>query len=236
MPKHPVAQALITAAKCPLAAPSANRFGRISPTTAQAVIDELGDRIRFILDGGTCEIGLESTIVGFDPDHGIEVLRPGGTSVESLEHALGTPLIRKTRSSSEVRPEIRSPGMLESHYAPKKQLILLPKKVSELNQNDVQTLMDSQHVSPQSSVGLILMSGHPVESATHFNQLSGHPVHCRTLSLSGDLKEAAHSLFGEMRYLDASDAELIFAEPCNSQLGIGYAISDRLKRASARRT
>lgn len=117
-PNHPIAQALIRKADRPLAAPSANRSGSISPTTAQHVRESLGARVDLILDGGPCPVGLESTIVKVDGDHAV-LLRPGGVARENIERVTGAPL--KIQKSSD-RPE--APGMLASHYAPNAKLRL----------------------------------------------------------------------------------------------------------------
>jgi L-threonylcarbamoyladenylate synthase len=107
-PRHPVARALV-AAVGPLAAPSANRFGRISPTSAADVVAELGDRVELVVDGGPCAVGLESTIVAVGEDGELTLLRPGGVAVEARPGG----------------PEVRAPGMLPSHYAPHKPLVFL---------------------------------------------------------------------------------------------------------------
>jgi L-threonylcarbamoyladenylate synthase len=111
VPAHPLARALLEAFGGPVAAPSANRSGQVSPTTAAHVVQALGGRIAAILDGGACPVGLESTIVGFDGDHPV-LLRPGGLTIEAIEQAIG----------SEVRfnlgDAITAPGQLASHYAP----------------------------------------------------------------------------------------------------------------------
>ncbi|MDO8605405.1 MAG: L-threonylcarbamoyladenylate synthase [Phaeospirillum sp.] len=113
MPDHPVALALISAAGRPLAAPSANRSGAVSPTTARHVAQCLGGRVAMILDGGPCRVGVESTVIDLSGDRPA-LLRPGGVAVEALEAALGGPLSRPTDSPDAPR----SPGQLESHYAP----------------------------------------------------------------------------------------------------------------------
>lgn len=111
VPDHPVAQGLLGAFGGPVAAPSANPSGRVSPTCAEHVLDGMGDRIAAVVDGGPCPVGLESTIVGFDPKP--VLLRPGGLPVEAIEACLGAPLAtRKTEG------EITAPGQLSSHYAP----------------------------------------------------------------------------------------------------------------------
>ncbi|MBL7984887.1 MAG: threonylcarbamoyl-AMP synthase, partial [Flavobacteriales bacterium] len=117
MPAHPMALELLRSLDFPLAAPSANPFGYISPTTAQHVGDQLGERIPYILDGGPCAVGVESTIIGWE--EGLPVLyRPGGLPLEAIEQVIGS-----------VRPQVKhvlpaAPGMIESHYAPRKPLFV----------------------------------------------------------------------------------------------------------------
>ena len=117
VPAHPLAQKLLEAACLPVAAPSANPSGRISPSTAQHVLDSLSGRIAAVLDGGPCEVGLESTIVGFDPAP--VLLRPGGLPVEALEAALGGAIAVRQASA-----DVTAPGQLSSHYAPNAQMRL----------------------------------------------------------------------------------------------------------------
>ena len=115
MPAHAMTQALLNELDFPLAAPSANPFGYVSPTTAQHVSDQLGDRIPYILDGGPCTVGVESTIVGWEADRWV-LYRPGGIAVERIEEVVG----RVAVAQQKVLPA--APGMLESHYAPHKPL------------------------------------------------------------------------------------------------------------------
>ncbi|MBC7950876.1 MAG: threonylcarbamoyl-AMP synthase [Rhodospirillaceae bacterium] len=114
MPDHPVARALIRAAGRPIAAPSANRSGAVSPTLAEHVAESLGARVGLILDGGPCRVGVESTVLDLSGERPA-LLRPGGVPAEALEQALGTTLIRPTDHADAPK----SPGMLASHYAPK---------------------------------------------------------------------------------------------------------------------
>ncbi len=228
MPSHPVAQALIRAAGAPLAAPSANRFGRISPTTAGAVLEELGDRIDVILDGGPCSVGLESTIVapdGVPGGGGWRLLRPGGTPAEEIERVLDAPLRRETDAA---RPE--APGQLESHYAPGKPLRVLAAPVAALDAANSGTAL-AAILRGHTRVGLLLMSRD--DSATARLGALGVTAEAIVLSPTGDLAEAAAALFSALRRLDASPATLLLAEPPASDRGLGYAIADRLRRASA---
>jgi len=121
VPSHPVARALLDAARVPVAAPSANRSGEVSPTTAQHVAESLGDRVQLILDGGPSTLGLESTIVGLFEERPL-LLRPGAIAREDIEAVIG-PLGAGAKGAA------RAPGMLESHYAPTKPLRLNAKEV-----------------------------------------------------------------------------------------------------------
>jgi L-threonylcarbamoyladenylate synthase len=224
MPKHSVAQALLALTNTPLAAPSANRFGRISPTTAEAVAEELGDRIDLIIDGGPCEVGVESTVISVHPAGELTLLRPGGISATEIARVAGVALT----ANSSTGPHA-SPGMLESHYAPGKALKLLSTPVELLGEEDVATLA----IPRGASVGLLVMSGNADDAATQFARMSGCSVNAISLSANGDTREMAHSLFAALRTLDASEASLLIAERCQTEEGLGHAINDRLKRASS---
>ncbi len=203
-PAHPVALELLQRIPFPLAAPSANPFGYISPTTAQHVYDQLQDVIPYILDGGPCRIGVESTIVGWE-DEGVFIYRLGGLSLEELRKV--APQIQlKINSSSDPK----APGMLASHYAPRKKFLL--GNIEEL---------------------LRLQTGNKVGVLNFQNAIgqSDHVIEREILSPQGDLFEAAAGLFAAMRRLDAGDAELIIAEPV-PDVSIGRAINDRLRRAA----
>ena len=208
-PAHPVAQALLEAAG-PLAAPSANRFGRVSPTSAADVAAELAGRgVAFVVDGGPCAIGVESTIVAVGEDGGIVLLRPGGVPVAALGVAVG----------AAAGPAIRAPGMLPSHYAPSKRLVLLDAPVAAL----------SPAPTVERCVGLLAFAP---DAGARFAALTGARVVVETLGL--DLAVAARGLFAALRRHDASPAAVLYAEPCPSRDGLGHAITDRLERAAHR--
>ena len=201
IPNHPLTLSLLRLLDFPLAAPSANPFGYISPTTAQHVADQLGAMVPYILDGGPAQVGLESTIVGFENDIPT-VYRLGGLALDQIEGLVG-PVNVCTHSTSDPQ----APGMLTSHYAPRKPLILLAPSTSP---------------PPGERTGALafrnLFSG-----IDHQNQ--------RVLSPTGDLAEAAKNLFSHLRALDALDLDVLYAEPVPN-LGLGQAINDRLRRAS----
>jgi L-threonylcarbamoyladenylate synthase len=188
----------------PLAAPSANPFGYISPTRASHVEDQLGAKIPYILDGGPCEVGVESTIIGFEEGRVI-VHRPGGIALEEIERVVG-PVVLQAHGGSNPQ----APGMLDSHYAPRKKVYL--GKMSDL----------LRQFGAEKAAVLAWRSGNPGLPTPRFF----------ALSQSGDLREAASRLFEGLRYLDNSDASFILAEPVPNE-GLGLAINDRLKRASA---
>jgi L-threonylcarbamoyladenylate synthase len=228
MPRHPVAQKLLAAAGVPLAAPSANRFGRISPTRAAHVLEELGGRIPAVLDGGPCEIGVESTVVAAGSDGSLALLRPGAVTAEELERVAGS---RLQRAASPLLAH--SPGTLESHYAPAKTLRLMSHSLKRLAAPELEAELAS--VPRDATLGLLVQKGPAEEARTAFAAATSHPVVARSLSDSGDLGEAARNLFALLRELDASPAFVLFAEPCEEPLGLGHAISDRLSRAAKKR-
>jgi L-threonylcarbamoyladenylate synthase len=224
MPQHPVAQALLERSGCSLVAPSANRFGRISPTSPEAVFSELDGRIPWILNAGPCAIGIESTILCFT-EKGPQVLRPGGTSVEALQAFLQETILVSQGSH-------QAPGMLPGHYAPRKPFYLLPETLENLSQETFSSWAKPLQLGQVSSLGLLLLQGDAMHLGTRFRELTKIPVIAKSLSLSGDLSETAKNLFQSMRDLDHCSCELIFSEPCLHSQGLGFAIADRLQRAS----
>ena len=203
MPKHEMALSLIEQADCPIAAPSANPFGYLSPTTAEHVRDQLGDQIDFILDGGTCEVGVESTIVSFSKGKP-RLLRPGGVELEEIESIIGKVEVIPIE---EGRPS--APGMLPRHYAPRTPIIL--------NWND-----KNLDIYKNKKIGLLAFR-------EPRNNLKFSKV--EVLSKKGDIREAAANLFAAIRRLDALNLDLIVAESI-PEIGLGRAIMDRLRRAS----
>ncbi len=204
IPQHPLTLALLQQLEFPLAAPSANPFGYISPTTAQHVAAQLGDKIAYILDGGPCKVGLESTIVGFKNGQTI-VYRKGGITVEALEHLVGEIVVQPHSTSNPL-----APGMLRSHYAPKAKVVI----------GDIGELFEQYQ---NARVGVIRFQ-------TPF--VAVDPTQQVILSPIGDFAEAARNFFAGMRYLDSLDLDVILAELLPEQ-DLGSAINDRLRRAAA---
>lgn len=211
IPSHPLALELLKLADVPIAAPSANRFGCVSPTTALHVAEQLGDRIDYILDGGPCAVGLESTIVSL-LDAQPTVLRLGGLEIEKLEQTIGHVEIKIAgsdpgNSASETSPQL-APGMLLRHYAPRTPLVVKDSlSAPDLADGDALLL---------SRPGLFSIENHL----------------CEILSMTGDLKECAAGFFSALRRLDALDPKRILAEWFPNE-GLGRALNDRLMRAAA---
>jgi L-threonylcarbamoyladenylate synthase len=200
-PDHPVARALLAAAGCPIAAPSANPFGYVSPTCAAHVEAQLGDQLPMILDGGPCRIGVESTIVSFTGDPPA-VLRAGGVPVEAIEALIG-PL---RLAADEPLPS--APGQLPRHYAPRTPIEIVdhPGAVRPAARRDAALLLPA-----------------PAPDTEGFACVE-------TLSPDGDLAVVAAALFAAMRRLDAGGYRRLVAVAV-PDAGLGRAIMDRLRRA-----
>ena len=207
-PAHPVAQALIEAAGVPLAAPSANRFGAISPTRAEHVEAQLGERVDTILDGGPTELGVESTIVLLAGERPA-LLRHGALPVEEIEAVTG-PLLDATRAGEARDAVPLAPGQSASHYAPRTPLRVV--------------LADSVPLEERARAGLLAFRAPAAEP--------GYAA-VRVLAADGDLRRAAAVLFEALHELDALGLERIDAEQV-PETGIGRAIADRLRRAATR--
>lgn len=210
VPAHPVALDLLRAAAVPVAAPSANRSGAISPTRAADVIAELGHgtgpRPALVLDGGPCAVGVESTVLDLSADTP-RLLRPGGIPRETLEQLLNRPLADGEGADGRSDPGVGGaplpgPGLLASHYAPARPLRLNADRARE------------------------------GEALLGFNATPGATL---DLSPDGDLAQAAHNLFGMLRALDAPPHQAIAVAPVPAH-GLGLAINDRLRRAAAPRS
>lgn len=203
VPGHPITLKLLSQLDFPLAAPSANPFGYISPVNAMHVADQLDGMIPYILDGGPSIIGVESTVVMVE-NNKLIVLRLGGVSVEDLKDVAGEVELRINTSS-----DPKSPGQLKSHYAPKIPLRFgkMEELLSEFSGKKKAVLSFSLKCEAENIVAEEI------------------------LSTAGDLNEAARNLFIALRRLDNSEAEIILAEKFPEH-GLGLAINDRLERAA----
>ena len=204
MPAHPVAQALIQEAGVPIAAPSANPFGYVSPTCAQHVLDGLSDRVDLILDGGSCPIGVESSIVSMGGAWP-ELLRPGSITLAEIQEVVG-PVVQAAAGRT-----LAAPGQLPRHYATKTPMTILAAQGSRAIAHG------------DKRIGLLALSAP--------GQTDARLCAIEVLSASGDLREAARNLFAALRRLDALGLDRLYAEPCDEQ-GLGLAIMDRLRRCA----
>lgn len=207
VPNHPLTLTLLEKLDFPLAAPSANPFGSISPTSAAHVFDYFGDQLKVILDGGECENGLESTIIGFENNQPI-LYRHGSIALDEIEKIVGKlTIITKNNESP------NSPGMLSRHYAPKTSTYLT---------NNVLALLNS---FKGKKIGVLMFT----------NQIQHQDItHQEILSESGDLIEAGRNLYAAMHRLDHRNLDLILAERLPDQ-GVGIAINDKLERATKKK-
>lgn len=204
VPNHPVALELLDKLDFPLAAPSANPFGSISPTNADHVFNYFGGKLEVILDGGECEKGLESTIIGFEENQPI-LYRHGSISSEEIEKVTGK---LSTITNSEKTPN--APGMLSRHYAPNTDTYLT---------NNVVELIKC---FKGKRIGILVFK----------NQINGKGIiHKEILSKSGDLNEAAKNLYAAMHRLDENNLDVIIAERL-PDVGLGKTMNDKLERAT----
>ena len=227
-PKHPLFQKVLAAIDFPLAAPSANRFGRISPTSADHVMKELDGRIAGVLDGGPCEVGVESTIIQVTESM-IDLLRPGKISRTEIESAFGTSVATVPSLMQKITEAIAAPGMLDEHYAPRKPLYLIPLSFQDPRAAELLATF------PDAGAGdsaILAMSGFHADFTAKF--INAEPRIVRILSPSGSSAEMAQKLFATLRELDEDPSvKMIFADlPASIHEGLGASIYDRLKRAS----
>ena len=217
-PSHPLMQKIIQKLDLPLAAPSANHFGKISPTCAEDVHKELEGKISFILDGGPCQHGLESTIIQIQNDK-VFILRHGSLSKENLEDCLDQTVYSK-KAKIDENVQLKAPGTLASHYSPRKKLKLIP---SFLDKEILKEYKDK-------NVGILLFQGNQQKQKEMMKRFNSSNV--LILSEKGSLEEAARNLFKFLRALDESNCELIICENFSLKQGLAWAIQDRLERAS----
>lgn len=209
MPAHPLLRRLLRACGLPLAAPSANPFGYVSPTTAAHVRDGLGRRIRHILDGGPCRHGLESTIVDVRDPRRPLLLRPGVITASQIGRVLGVPVRSLRRRDEQPVP---APGMLDRHYSPRSPLVL-HRRISQP-----------------------MAAGGPSEAWICFRRPDWAPRRKNVfwLSSSGGTRVAGRRLFAVLRRLDRAGWDRLHVELA-PVTGAGAAINDRLRRAAVRR-
>lgn len=207
IPRHPTALRLITACGRPVAAPSANPSSYISPTTAAHVKESLGDKVAYVLDGGQCEIGLESTVLSLVANEPV-ILRPGAITAEQLSALLQCDVQLATTTGDQSAP-LLSPGLLAKHYSPRTPVQLLDT-------------LDGLDIGDK-KVGAIVFSPD--------KKLPFAPHTRKVLSERGELNEVAANLFSALREFDSAGVDLIVVDTCEP-IGLGAAIMDRLLRAA----
>lgn len=225
MPSHPVAFEMLKACSLPIAAPSANRSGKPSPTTAKHVLDDMNGIIPLILDGGSCDVGVESTVL--DICHGQPtVLRPGGITKEMLEDVLGQEVALAGSILRPLKPDEKalSPGMRYKHYAPSGTVTLVSGKESNVLSAMKKLVAEARNDGQKSCVMCF---------TEHVEALKDCDPHDLGSIRSDD--EVAHRLFDTLRRLDDEHMDQIYSEVVLPE-GVGLAVMNRLGRAAAFRT
>ena len=219
MPSHPVARALIAASGLPIAAPSANRSGKPSPTRAFHVAEDLGDRIAGIVDGGSTGIGLESTVVDCTGDDGsVVILRPGGVTIEMLRKVADRVSVDPGLRGDDSKLKPKSPGMLYTHYAPNAPFVLVDGS-REFLQECVR-----QEQRKGKKVGVLVAEDNKVDADVV--ETAGRE--------SKDLEEISRNLYRALRAFDRTSVQIIFS-PIVSAQGIGAALMNRMLKAAGKR-
>ena len=228
MPNNPLSLSLIRSLPFPLAAPSANPFGYVSPTCAQHVADQLGDRIDYILDGGDCAIGIESTIVSVSNDNQVTILRLGGLDIDSLSEVLGYPV----SESLSMHSNPQAPGQLDQHYSPNSSMV-------HIADFSIDAILEDLHAHPHDSRGFLWFSQQQAQGfIEQFDEktqgsLTDSAWKHYHLSINHNDREAAMNLFGTLRQFDKDGRKRIYFSWAPEN-GLGRAINDRLKRASSK--
>ncbi|POW16178.1 hypothetical protein PSHT_06817 [Puccinia striiformis] len=245
MPAHPISRALIAESGVPIAAPSANLSGRPSPTTAQHVERDLKTRIPMILDGGPCQVGVESTVVdGLNPDGRLRILRLGGLSVEDIQTCLleagldqsnGKPILagvyNQDYRDKELEAKPTTPGMKYKHYAPHAKIIILNPVLSDSHQDQInggadELISEIGRAGSESSkslrIGLMMIEDSPLHKSSSIQNLGPE--------LQPEI--SAQRLFASLRYLDEQlEVDIIYVERL-SEIGLGATVMERLRKAS----
>ncbi|WP_249435838.1 L-threonylcarbamoyladenylate synthase [Paenibacillus sp. Marseille-Q4541] len=227
MPDHPVALKLIAAADCPIAAPSANRSGRPSPTTASHVQEDLMGRIAGIVDGGPTGVGVESTVVQAHHDGTVTILRPGGITAEQLGEVAAKvqldPGLAIDSGSAASIPAPRSPGMKYTHYAPKGELCVVQGSPNAVSAYVNGALEEAAQRGERTAV---------LAFSEHLHLYRADAVY--SLGSLDRLAEGAHRLYAALRSCDEIGASVLYAEACPRN-GLGDAIMNRLLKAAGHR-
>jgi len=229
MPSHPIARAIIAGAQLPIAAPSANKSGKPSPTAAAHVVDDLSTKISGVVDGGSTGIGLESTVVdcseaaaaeeqgNIADSHKVVILRPGGVTIEMLREAVGgkNVSVDPGLKGEEKTLKPKSPGMLYTHYAPNAPFVLIQGSKDFFEK----TVKDAR--AENKKVGVLVTEDLKI-GADHVETLAKNEK---------DLETASRKLYGALRAFDQTEVEIIYA-PLLGSSGIGAALANRMRKAA----
>jgi L-threonylcarbamoyladenylate synthase len=216
VPAHPVALELLRRFGGGVAAPSANRFGKVSPTSAAHVRADLGDDVEVLLDGGSCDVGVESTILDLTAGQPV-LLRPGGVTVDRIEALLGVAVGRQARE------DVRAPGMLASHYAPRARVEVVPPAALAARAAE---LSDAGQ-----RVAVLLAPGQARDEARAALQGQSNVF---LLDLGESEEDAAQRLYAALRQADQESADVVLASAPEAR-GLGEALADRLMKAAGPR-
>lgn len=226
VPAHPVARALIDAAGIPIAAPSANLFSRPSPTSAAHVLEDLRDRIDMVVDGGTTDVGVESTVLDLSTEPPV-VLRPGAITLAMIQSVVPSAVARSTDEPPATAH--RSPGLLSKHYAPRTPLTLYRGEPAMVERRLV---ADAVRMTAEGIRTIVLA---PTETAGPVRHaLSSGPGRVIEVGTAADLASVSRRLYAALREADAAGADVILMPDLEAAPGLAAAIRDRLERAAAR--
>lgn len=229
IPAHPVALALLKAARIPVAAPSANISGRPSPTSAYHVLKDLTGKIDAVIDGGKASVGLESTVLDITADIPT-ILRPGGVTLEQLQEVLTKveidPALKQHDLNEDIKP--KSPGMKYTHYAPRAEIWLV-LGTEELVAKKLKSLVNESRAEGK-RVGIISTE----EMLFWSREYNPNPDHWEILGSKDNLPEVASRLFQALRNCDRYHLDIVFAQTV-PEVGIGVAIMNRLRKAAGNR-
>lgn len=222
MPSNAIAQKLIEIAGVPIAAPSANLSGKPSPTSAKHVIDDLSGKIECIIDGGDCEVGLESTVLDMSADQPT-ILRPGGITIEELRKVIPTVIYDEALKNLELIP--KSPGMKYVHYSPEAEVFILenfdysPEKIKNIEEIIEKEFSDKK-------VGFMGSKSFVKVFNNHF---------CISLGDENNFDQIASNLFRTLRAFDDNDVDVVISESFEL-IGVGHAIMNRLRKSAGYKT
>jgi len=230
IPSHPIAHALLELAAIPVAAPSANLFSRPSPTRAKHVVDDLGDRIDVVVDGGSTTLGIESTVIDLTSE-APTILRPGAVTLEAIRRVLPSAVSRTSAAADDRRDGMPSPGLLDTHYSPRTPMTLYE------GAGAVDAIVGDARLARNRGqrVGILAADEDRRKLGAAGGVEGGPPVKIVAVGPADEADTVAAHLYAALRELDAADVDLILARAFPARAGLGVAIQDRLRRAAGQR-